>query len=148
MPRSLMLIASLALIVAACSGDSEASPNAAPAGQPTPQVTAAATATPAPTTTSAATPDPTAAAATLAGALAPSAMAEPRPAPELAGLVNADGSSFDLTNFLIVVDFTEEARGYPVPDLRQVLVVNDVVADLEVAKVRGERARRSPPSSS
>jgi hypothetical protein len=44
-------------------------------------------------------------------------------------------SSFDLTDFLIVVDFSDEARGYPVPDLREVGVVNDVVNDVEIAVV-------------
>lgn len=44
-------------------------------------------------------------------------------------------SSFDLTEFLLVVDFGDEARGYPVRDLRQVGVVNDVVADVDVAVV-------------
>jgi hypothetical protein len=44
-------------------------------------------------------------------------------------------SSFDLTDLLIVVDFSDEARGYPVPDLREVGVVNDVVAGVEIAVV-------------
>ncbi len=43
--------------------------------------------------------------------------------------VAAGPSSFDLADFLIVVDFTDEARGYPIPELREVGVVNDVVAD-------------------
>jgi protein SCO1/2 len=90
MIRSLALISSLALIVVACSGDSEASPSAAPA---TPEPTTSATATPSPTATATALPT------AQAGALAPSALSEPQPAPELAGLVNADGSTFDLTNF-------------------------------------------------
>jgi protein SCO1/2 len=90
MAKSLVLITSFALVVAACSGDSEASPSAAPAEQPTPEATA--TALP---TTATAIPLPT----TLAGALAPSTLSEPQPAPELAGLVNADGSTFELTNF-------------------------------------------------
>ena len=49
--------------------------------------------------------------------------------------VPAGPSSFDLTDFLIVVDFTEEAKGYSIPDLRQVGVVNDVVAGVPVAVV-------------
>ena len=49
--------------------------------------------------------------------------------------VPAGPSSFDLTDFLIVVDFTTEARGYEMVDLRQVGVVNDVVADVPVAIV-------------
>jgi hypothetical protein len=49
--------------------------------------------------------------------------------------VPAGPSSFDLTEFLIVVDFTDEARGYPIPDLREVGVVNDVVADIPIAVV-------------
>ena len=53
----------------------------------------------------------------------------------LALAVPAGPSSFDLTNFLIVVDFTDEARGYRVTDLREVGVVNDVVAGVPVAVV-------------
>ncbi|MFT7475893.1 MAG: hypothetical protein ACI81L_002839 [Verrucomicrobiales bacterium] len=49
--------------------------------------------------------------------------------------VPAGPSSFDLTDFLIVVDFTDEARGYAVPDLRQVGVVNDTVAGIPIAVV-------------
>ena len=49
--------------------------------------------------------------------------------------VPAGPSSFDLTDFLIVVDFSEEAKGYSIPDLRQVGVVNDVVAGVPVAVV-------------
>ena len=44
-------------------------------------------------------------------------------------------TGFDLGDFYIVVDFTEEARAYPVPDLRRAGVVNDVVAGLEIAVV-------------
>jgi len=44
-------------------------------------------------------------------------------------------SSFDLSDFLIVVDFADEARGYAVRDLREVGVVNDVVAGVEIAVV-------------
>lgn len=44
-------------------------------------------------------------------------------------------SSFDLTDFLIVVDFDDEARGYPVRALREAGVVNEVVAGVEVAVV-------------
>ncbi len=47
----------------------------------------------------------------------------------------AGSSGFDLGDFVIVVDFTEEVRAYPVPELRQVGVVNDVVAGLEIAVV-------------
>jgi len=49
--------------------------------------------------------------------------------------VPAGPSSFDLTDFLIVVDFTAEAKGYAIPDLRQAGVVNDVVANVPVAIV-------------
>jgi len=42
-------------------------------------------------------------------------------------------SSFDLGDFLLVVDFGAEARGYPVRDLRDAGVVNDVVAGVEIA---------------
>lgn len=44
-------------------------------------------------------------------------------------------SGFDLSEFHIVVDFTEEARSYPVPLLRSVGVVNDVVAGVPIAVV-------------
>ena len=44
-------------------------------------------------------------------------------------------SGFDLSEFLIVVDFTEEARAYSVPELREAGVVNDVVAGAEIAIV-------------
>lgn len=47
----------------------------------------------------------------------------------------AGPASFDLSDFYIVVDFTSEARAYPVPDLRVAGVVNDVVAGLEIAVV-------------
>ncbi len=51
--------------------------------------------------------------------------------------LNAPGgaSGFDLGEFEIVVDFTTEAKVYPVPDLRRAGVVNDVVAGVEVAVV-------------
>ena len=49
--------------------------------------------------------------------------------------VPAGPSSFDLTDFLIVVDFSDEAAAYAIPDLRQVGVVNDVVAGVPVAVV-------------
>ncbi len=49
--------------------------------------------------------------------------------------VRAGPSSFDLTDFLIVVDFTAQARAYPVPDLRRVGVINDIVADVPIAVV-------------
>ena len=44
-------------------------------------------------------------------------------------------TGFDLGDLFIVVDFDEEARAYPVSDLRQVGVVNDVVAGVEIAVV-------------
>lgn len=44
-------------------------------------------------------------------------------------------SGFDLGEFHIVVDFTTEARSYPVNDLRTVNVVNDVVAGVPIAVV-------------
>ena len=47
----------------------------------------------------------------------------------------ARATGFDLGELYIVVDFTDEARGYPVEDLRRVGVVNDVVAGLEIAVV-------------
>ena len=49
--------------------------------------------------------------------------------------VPAGPSSFDLTDFLSVVDFSDEARGYAIPDLRNIGVVNDVVAGVPVAIV-------------
>lgn len=47
----------------------------------------------------------------------------------------AGPSGFDLGDFHIVVDFSEEARAYPVPELRRAGVVNDVVAGVEIAVV-------------
>jgi len=49
--------------------------------------------------------------------------------------VPAGPSSFDLADFLLVIDFDEEARGYAVPDLRDVGVINDTVAGVDVALV-------------
>ena len=46
-----------------------------------------------------------------------------------------DATGFDLKDFLIVVDFTDDVRGYPVSDLRRVGVANDVVAGVELAVV-------------
>ena len=40
--------------------------------------------------------------------------------------VPAGPSSFDLTDFSIVVDFTEDSAAYAIPDLRRVGVVNDL----------------------
>ena len=88
-----MLISSLVLIVAACASDSEATSSAAPASSPTPTLTATATEAPDPTV------EPTLVAIAKTGALAPTTFGEPQPAPELAGLVNADGSTFDLARF-------------------------------------------------
>ncbi len=44
-------------------------------------------------------------------------------------------SRFDLGDFFLVVDFTDQARAYPVPELRAVGVVNDTVAGVEIAVV-------------
>ncbi len=44
-------------------------------------------------------------------------------------------SGFDLDEFLIVVDFTTEAKGYPVPEMRLEGVINDTVAGAEIAVV-------------
>lgn len=44
-------------------------------------------------------------------------------------------SGFDLRDFYLVVDFSSESRAYPVRDLWEVGVVNDVVAGLEIAVV-------------
>ena len=49
--------------------------------------------------------------------------------------VPAGPSSFDLSDLLIVVDFSAEARGYRVPELRDVGVVNDMVAGIPIAVV-------------
>jgi len=46
-----------------------------------------------------------------------------------------DPTGFDLKDFLIVVDFSDDVRGYPISDLRQVGVANDVVAGVELAVV-------------
>jgi hypothetical protein len=56
--------------------------------------------------------------------------------PETLALAAPAGpSSFDLGDFYIVVDFTDEVRAYPVASLRQEHVANDVVAGLEIAVV-------------
>lgn len=49
--------------------------------------------------------------------------------------VRAGPTRFDLGDFLIVVDFSEGSRAYPMADLRRVGVVNDVVAGVEIAVV-------------
>ncbi len=49
--------------------------------------------------------------------------------------VPARATRFDLGDFRIVVDFDTEVRGYPVVYLREVGVVNDVVAGTEIAVV-------------
>ena len=49
--------------------------------------------------------------------------------------VPAGPSSFDLGDFHIVVDFSTEARSYPVEDLRLVNVVNDTIAGVDLAVV-------------
>lgn len=51
----------------------------------------------------------------------------------------APPSGFDLGELYIVVDFSEEVRAYPVADLREVGVVNDVVAGVEIAVVSDPR---------
>jgi hypothetical protein len=45
------------------------------------------------------------------------------------------GTNFVLEQMAIVVDLGEEVVAYPIPDLREVLVVNDVVADIEIGVV-------------
>ena len=47
----------------------------------------------------------------------------------------AGPSGFDLGEFFLVVDFAEEARAYPIPELRQIGVVNEIVAGVEIAVV-------------
>jgi hypothetical protein len=49
-------------------------------------------------------------------------------------------TGFDLSQMYLVVDFTKEASAYPVTDVRQRGVVNDVVAGLEIAVVVDPRA--------
>ena len=51
--------------------------------------------------------------------------------------LEAAGSAtgFDLKDFLIVVDFADDARGYAVSDLRRIGVANDVVAGVPLAVV-------------
>ena len=55
--------------------------------------------------------------------------------------VPAGPTSFDLGDFLIVIDFDEESRAYPVARLREVGVVNDVVASVDLAVVSDPRNR-------
>jgi hypothetical protein len=49
--------------------------------------------------------------------------------------VPAQSTNFDVGDLFVVVDFGDEVVGYPVSDLRQVGVVNDVVAGAEIAVV-------------
>jgi protein SCO1/2 len=114
--KPLTLIAGTVLVVAACSGeDVTPQPNTAATAEPTlaaePTVVATTEPTPvidptlAPTLepTAAPRPEPTAAPSADAtpetAALVPAAIGDPQPAPELAGLVNADGSTFDLADY-------------------------------------------------
>lgn len=96
--RWLVALTTVALAVAACAGDDEAT--AQPAT--TPAATASATEAPtvpptaAPTEAPVATPEPTAAPETPSTASAP--IGDPRPAPELADLVLPDGSAFELAS--------------------------------------------------
>ncbi len=53
----------------------------------------------------------------------------------LALAVPAGRTGFDLDELYVVVDFTEEAVAYPVPDLQRSGVINDEVAGLEIAVV-------------
>jgi hypothetical protein len=56
--------------------------------------------------------------------------------PETAALdVHAWRTAFRLEDMAIVVDFDTEAAAYSIPELREVGVVNDVVAEVEVAVV-------------
>lgn len=47
----------------------------------------------------------------------------------------ANPTGFDIDELWIVVDFTDDAVAYPVQDMQRVGVINDVVAELEVAVV-------------
>ncbi len=47
----------------------------------------------------------------------------------------ASRTGFDLEEFLIVVDFSSEAVAYPATEVQDRGVINDVVADLEIAVV-------------
>jgi protein SCO1/2 len=85
--RSLRLIpvlAAMSLVAAACGGD-EATP--APTAEPSPLATALPSTSPAP------------AASSGTALAARPAIGDPRPAPELAELVQPDGSAFDLASF-------------------------------------------------
>lgn len=122
--KPLTLIAGTVLVVAACSGeDVTPQPNTAATAEPTlaAELTVVATTEPTPVIdpTLAPTPDPTLAptleptaaprpeptaapsadATPETAALVPAAIGDPQPAPELAGLVNADGSTFDLADY-------------------------------------------------
>ncbi len=56
--------------------------------------------------------------------------------PETLALAAPAGrTGFDLEEFYIVVDFTDDVAAYPVEELQRVGVINDVVAGLEVAIV-------------
>ncbi len=56
--------------------------------------------------------------------------------PETAALdAPALGENFVLEQMAIVVDLGEETAAYPIPDLREVEVVNDIVAGIPIAVV-------------
>ncbi len=48
-------------------------------------------------------------------------------------------TGFDLADLFVVVDFDDDVRAYPISDLREAGVVNDVVAELEIAVVSDPR---------
>ena len=47
----------------------------------------------------------------------------------------ADRTGFDLADFYIVVDFTDDVAAYPVPELQRIGAINDVVAGVDSAVV-------------
>jgi protein SCO1/2 len=90
MIRPLALAAAAALVIGACAGDVDSTPTPQPVNTTEPAASTVPTA--------ATSAIPTSASTAQSGALAPTALGDPQPAPELVGLINADGSSFELAD--------------------------------------------------
>ena len=79
---ALAVVATLGLLAAACSGTEEATPSATPAETAAPET---------------AIPEPAETAAALGGLTTAAVFGDPVPAPALDGLMNPDGSTFEIT---------------------------------------------------
>jgi protein SCO1/2 len=124
-------------VAVACGGDAD--PAAAPAA-PTATATAELAATAAPT--AAPTPGPTPTDTTTAS------LGEPEPAPELADLVNPDGSAFDLANYqgantLVFFGYTHCPDVCPTT-IGEIYGVFDAVPDTQAVFVSVDPERDTP----